>query len=198
MAYGADSLVRAAIPAIVIGILALVRRYFPAKSPPNFAAGWSLEELSGRFAFTQWLVGASMLLIGGALAWGIHSVLVNSNQFVAGLDGPSEFVLLPQTAIWWFLPGFAALALAWEITLGAWSLIGDRRDVALYNHWTTAKAGFDSTRVLRITALAIVLPIAILTALEIPEHVSLGPYEIRATGYGFGGPEFIAMRIHAG
>jgi hypothetical protein len=126
-----------------------------------------------------------MLLIGGALGWGIHSVLVNLNQFVAALDNPSDFVLLPQNATWWFLPGFAAITLAWEITLGAWSRIGDRNEVMLYNYWTIAKAGFDSTRVLRIMALVIVLPIAIVTALEVPAHSSLGRDEIRARGYGF-------------
>jgi len=94
---------------------------------------------------------------------------------------------LPQTAIWWFLPGFAALTLAWEITLGAWSLIGDKKEVALYNYWSTAKAGFDATRVLRIMAIVIVLPIAILTALALPEHVALGREEIRARGYGLSG-----------
>jgi len=182
-----DSLVRASIPAIVLAVFALARRYFPASPAPT--PGWSVEELSRRFAFKQWLVGASMLLIGGALAWGIHSLLVNLNQFAAALDGLSDFVLLPQTAIWWFLPGFAALTLVWEITLGIWSIIGDRNEVMLYNYWTTSKAGFDSTRGLRIMALVIVLPIAVLTALEIPAHSSLGRDEIRARGFGFGGTQ---------
>jgi hypothetical protein len=190
MAYSmVDSLVRAAIPAVVLSVFALARRYFPAKPAPKVGPGWSVEELSERFAVTQWLVGASMVLIGGAIAWGIHSILVSLNEFVAALDVPSDIVLFPQTAIWWFLPGFAAITLAWEITLGAWSRIGDRNEVMLYNYWTTAKAGFDSTRVLRIMVLVIVLPIAILTALEVPAHTSLGTGEIRARGYGFGGTQ---------
>lgn len=190
MAYSiVDPIERAAIPAAVFSILALARRYFPAKPAPKFGACWSIEELSERFAVTQWLVGAAMLLIGGAIAWGMHSVLVSANEFAAALDVPSDIVLFPQTAIWWFLPGFAAITLAWEITLGAWSRIGDRNQVMLYNYWTTAKAGFDSTRVLRIMALVIVLPMAILTALEVPAHTSLGPGEIRERGYGFGGTQ---------
>ncbi len=180
-----DSLVRALIPAVVLGVFALARRYLPARATLEYASAYSLEDLRGRFAVTQWLVGAAMVLVGAAIALGIHSILVNLNRFFAATDGPSDFVLLPQTAIWWFLPGFAALCLAWEITLGAWSLVGNAKDVALYNYWTTATAGFDSTRVLRIMTVVIVLPIGILTALEVPAHVTLGNEEIRMRGYGF-------------
>jgi hypothetical protein len=181
-----DSLVRASISAIVLGVFALTRRHMPAKPPPKFAVGWSLDELSARFAFTQWLVGVGMVLSGGALAWGIHSILVTLNQSVVAFDSPADFVLFPQSAIWWFLPGFAAITLAWDITLGAWSIAGDRNEVMLYNYWTTAKAGFDSTRVLRIMALVIGLPITILTLLEVPSHCSLSGTEIRVRGFGFG------------
>jgi hypothetical protein len=187
VAFGlVESLVRAAIPAVVLSVFALARRYFPAKSAKEFVTTYSIEDLDARFALTQWVVGITMVLIGGAIAWATHAVLVNLNRFVATLEGPSEFVLLPQTAVWWFLPGFAAVALAWEITLGAWSSIGDKKEVELYNYWTVTKAGFDSTRILRIMAVVIVLPIAILTALDIPEHAALRGDEIRARGYGLG------------
>lgn len=182
-----DSLARATIPALVLSVFALARRYLPAKALREPGIAYSLEELSARFAFTQWLVGGSMLLFGVAIAWGIHSILVTLNRLFADLDGPSDLVLFPQSAIWWFLPGFAAITLAWEVTLGAWSLMGNKKEVALYNYWSTAKAGFDATRVLRIMAVVIVLPIAIFTALALPEHVALGREEIRARGYGFSG-----------
>jgi hypothetical protein len=128
-----------------------------------------------------------MLAVGSVIAWGLHSILVSLSQFFVSLEGPSAFALLPQTAIWWFLPGFAALSLAWEVTLGAWSLVGDKRDVALYNYWTTVKAGFDSTRILRIMVVVIVLPVAILTCLAFPQHAVLRKDEIRARGYGWTG-----------
>jgi hypothetical protein len=179
-----ESLVRATIPAVVLSVFALARRYYPAKSANEFASTHSIEDLDSRFALTQWMVGFAMVLIGGAIAWATHAVLVNLNRFVATLEGPSEFVLLPQTAIWWFLPGFAAVTLAWQVTLGVWSSTGDKKEVELYNYWTITKAGFDSTRILRIMAVVIVLPIAILTALDIPQHVALRGDEIRARGYG--------------
>ena len=190
MAYTlVDSLVRASIPAIVLTVFAVARRYLPAKSAKEFGTAYSIDELSARFSFTQWLVGAGMVAIGTVIAWGVHTLLVSLNQLFVSLEGPSDFVLLPQAAIWWFLPGFAAITLAWEATLGAWSVMGNKREVALYNYWTTAKAGFDSTRVLRIMAVAIVMPIAILTALALPEHAVLKKEEIRTRGYGFSGTQ---------
>jgi len=48
-----DSLVRASIPAIVLTIFALARRYFPAKSAREFGTGYSIEELSSRFKARQ-------------------------------------------------------------------------------------------------------------------------------------------------
>ena len=182
-----ESLGRTAIPAIVLSVFALARRYFPAKPAKEFAGTLSIKDLDARFALPQWGVGIAMVVIGGAIAWATHAVLVNLNRFVATLEGPSEFVLLPQTAIWWFLPGFAAVTLAWDITLGVWSSVGDKKEVELYNYWTITKAGFDSTRILRIMAVVIVLPIAILTALAIPQHAALKSDEIRARGYGLGG-----------
>jgi len=180
-----DFLVRASIPAIVFTVFAIARRYLPARSARAFGTAYSIDELSSHFAFTQWLVNAGMLAIGTVIALGTHTLLVSVNQVFVSLEGPSDFVLLPQTAIWWFLPGFAALTLAWEATLGIWSLIGNHHEVALYNYWTTAKAGFDSTRVLRIMTVVIVLPIALLTALALPEHAVLQKEAIHARGYGF-------------
>ncbi len=78
-------------------------------------------------------------------------------------------MLLPQTAIWWIAPLFAAIVLAWEATLNLWALIGDKNEVVLYNYWTTAKAGFDSTRVLRIMAVVLLTPMLIFTALAIAD-----------------------------
>jgi hypothetical protein len=181
----ADFLVRASIPAVVFTVFAIARRYLPAKTAKQFGTAYSINELSSHFRLTQWLVNAGMLAIGAVIAWGTHTLLVSVNQLFISLEGPSDFVLPPQTAIWWFLPGFAALALAWEATLDTWSLIGNKNEVALYNYWTTAKAGFDSTRVLRILTVVVVLPIAIATALALPQHAVLQKEAIRARGYGF-------------
>lgn len=87
--------------------------------------------------------------------------------------------------MWWFLPGFAALTLAWDATLGAWSFFGGKEEAILYNCWTTAKAGFNSTKVLRVMAVVIVLPISILTLLAVSQHAVLRAGGIKVRGYGF-------------
>jgi hypothetical protein len=75
--------------------------------------------------------------------------------------------------------------MAWETTLGIWSLLGDREEAALYAYWTMATAGFEATRILRLMLILIGVPGAILTLLAIPEHTVLRSQDIRAHQYGF-------------
>jgi hypothetical protein len=173
----------AAIPVLVVIVFGLARRYAPASataisSPPP------LVELESRFSVTQWIVGAAMLGIGFLIFITLHRVLVIANQYFASLDGPAKFLLLPQSAIWFFLPGFAGLALTWDLTLWAWSVFGSKQVALQYEYWSNEKAGFNATRVLRIITTVIVLPIAVLTALALPEHDSLQEAGIRSHGYG--------------
>jgi hypothetical protein len=183
-----DILVRSLVPLAVVFVFAIARRYLPARATEVFE-DYSIDELSARFALTQWIVGAGMLAMGALIGFGLRWVFASLNQFFASLEGPSDITLYPQTAIWWILPFFAGVALMWEATLRVWAFWGDRREVALYNYWTIAKAGFDSTRVLRIMAVWIVLPGAILTALALPVHAVLQNEEIRDHGYGFSGTQ---------
>jgi len=80
MAYTlVDSFVRASIPAVVLTIFALARRYFPAKSAREFGTAYSIEELNVRFRSRQWLFGGGMLLTGTIIALGMHFLLANLN-----------------------------------------------------------------------------------------------------------------------
>jgi len=108
------------------------------------------------------------------------------NRLGAVLDGPAEQVLPPQAATWWILPIFAGIAMAWETTLGVWSLLGDKKEAALYAYWKMATAGFDAVRVLRIMIVVIGVPGAILTLLAVPEHDVLTHDGVLARRYGFG------------
>ena len=56
-------------------------------------------------------------------------------------DGPADFRIWPQSAIWWFFPGFGALTLSWEITLQLWSHLGNRDDASLYAYWSNQRTG---------------------------------------------------------
>jgi hypothetical protein len=128
-------------------------------------------------------VGFAMVVIGIVFFWLTHLALVALNRGLAASEGPAYFVLLPQTAIWWFFPGFGALSLSWELTLLIWTTFGNQKEADLYDAWSSQKAGFDSRRVLRLMALFILAPIGLLTCLALREHDTLHDAEIRSTGF---------------
>jgi hypothetical protein len=111
-------------------------------------------------------------------------LLVFLSGWDAVLDGPASFRLFPQTAIWWFFPGFVALTVGYEIVLQLWSRFGDSGRAARYNAWSNAKAGFDGRRLLLWMALIVAAPIGIFTLLELPVHVSVTDQAIIDHGYG--------------
>ena len=182
---GLDLLAKAAVPAAVALVFGMARRFLPARALTNKLGHHSIEDLNDRFRGTQWIVGFSMLAVGVALFWLTHVAFVEMNGALARSEGPAKLVLLPQTAIWWFFPGFGALSLSWELTLLLWSSFGDRREADLYDTWSSQKAGFDSRRVLRMMALFIAFPIGVLTCLALPMHDSLHEGEIRTSGFAW-------------
>jgi hypothetical protein len=107
-----------------------------------------------------------------------------ANSYVAFRAANASFILLPSPWIWVFLPLIGALCLAWEITLRLWSLVGSPLRTAKYESWSNTKAGFDCTRVLRIFALTIELPIAIATVLALPIHTSIDDMGIEIGHFG--------------
>src|SRR5258708_3254851 len=96
-------------------VFAIARRYMSAASVKPLEAHISIADLTNRFGGTQWIVGISMVLVGVLFFFTTHAIFVWLNQYLAAADGPAEFTLWPQKAIWWFFPGFGALALSWEI-----------------------------------------------------------------------------------
>ena len=145
-----------------------------------------MADLENRFGKTQWIVlGISMLGVGVLFAVSTHAALILLNKYFSTKDGPAESRLWQQSAVWWFLPGFGALALSWEIVLQLWSDFGNREEAQLYNYWSVQKSGFDVTKLLRWMAILIVLPVGILTVLVLPMHASLRQDDIRDCGYAF-------------
>jgi hypothetical protein len=180
-----DFIAKALVPIVILVVLALARRYMPASSLRNRTHHCTREELDARFSSTQWIVGASVVFVGVILALGMHAALVSLNHLFGATDS-AQMWLWPQSAIWWFFPGFAALILSWEIVLRIWALLGNPKDPHDYAYWTSLKAGFDSTRALRWMAVLFLLPIGALTFLELPVHVAFDQDEIRDCGYAFG------------
>lgn len=182
---GWNVLPKAAVPAAVALVFGLARRYLPARALADRVSPYSMPALNEQFRSTQWIVGFAMVIVGIAFYWLTHLALVETNRALAASEGAAHFVLLPQTAIWWFFPGLGALSLMWELTLLIWSIFGDKEKADLYDAWSAQKAGFDSRRVLRIMALFIALPIGLLTFLALPMHDTLHETEIRSTGFAW-------------
>ena len=171
------------VPVAVYSVLALARRYSPpAKLNTNKdLAPAVLEE---RFQVTQWFVNSGTVLVMVLVFWVGYESLSNLNRWVASSEGASYFQLLPTRVIWGFFPGFAAVALSWDLVLLIWSACGGRAVVARYKYWTDLKAGFNSGRVLHLLVLFIVLPIGFVTAFAVPMYTTLREHEIDIRGFG--------------
>jgi hypothetical protein len=180
---------RLVIPVAVYGTFALARRYIPAKANVQSADQSFISHPDESFSGTQWIVGTATALVITGFAFLMHALLVFLNGWWGALDGPSSFRLFPQTAIWWFFPGFGALTIGYEIVLQLWSRFGDAGRVVRYSEWSNSKAGFDGRRLLRWMALLIAAPIGIFTLLEVPVHVSLTDQVIVDHGYGLSKPK---------
>jgi hypothetical protein len=138
-----------------------------------------------RFSNIQWLVGAGMVGIGVLFADGSFAALLKTNRLLASFDGPANYWIWPQSAIWWFFPGFGAVTLSWEFVLQVWARFGNRDEANLYSYWSNQKLGFDATKLLRWMAILIALPVGIFTVLALPIHTALRQSGIKDCGYAF-------------
>jgi hypothetical protein len=178
MSVGIEDLVaRMLVPVAVLASLGLLRRYLPAhRTDPQrqLDSQGDVED----FTYANVAFYAGMIVVGIAFAFLSHKGLVWCNRQFAEADGPAVFRLLPQSAIWWFFPGFGTLCLSWEITLFFWSLFVGRGKVTRFSDWSSERVGYDCTRVLRWMALRIVLPVGVATLLALPIHSTLTDGEI--------------------
>lgn len=135
-----------------------------------------------------------MLVVMVLFALGTWFVLSRANRLIASLDGPNAIHLLPQSAIWWFFPGFGALACSYEITLQVLARFVGRETTDMFNDWAnnttrgwvrSRYTGIDSRRVLRWMMIGVAFPIGLFVALALPMHANVGPDSIRDCGYAF-------------
>jgi hypothetical protein len=168
---------RMLVPAAVISILGLIRKYLPAGARKPGAHPRSKEDIED-FSSANVAVYSSMAVVGIAFALSVHWALVAGNRHFAETDGPAAFQLFPSAAIWWFFPGIGALCLSWPIVLFLWALLEGHGKVARYIQWTNEQAGFDSTRALQWLAVIVALPIGIASLLAIPLHSTLRDTDI--------------------
>jgi len=181
---------KAIVPAAVIIAFAFFRKRYP-NSPARLTQR-EIEGLDYRFQGMKWLPQFFMVLIGIIFVFSTHAALVALNKHFASANQSPAIFLLPQTAIWWFFPGFGALTLSWELTLQIGNLVWGRPLANLYSDWSDATRSywgqgsqFDSRKVLRLLAVVIALPIGILTALALPMHATITQERITDCGYAF-------------
>jgi hypothetical protein len=168
---------RMLVPAEVIGVLGLLRKYLPA-GETNPQAQLDKNGDVEDFTSANMAVYACMIVVGIAFAFVTHWALAAGNRHFARADGPAEFQFFPSGVLWWFFPGFGALCLSWEITLFLWSLFAGRSKIVRFAAWTSERAGYDRTRALRWMAAGIAMPIGIASLLAVPMHSSLRERDI--------------------
>ena len=168
--------------AIFVGALvfALARKYMPA--PP--ARELSEEERDAAITVSPWFPWLAMVAFGILFALTSYFALFKLNRYVASSDGSPQFILLPQSAIWWFLPLFGALVLPWDVTLELWALAGHRLEARLYREEASRKVDYDPNKMMHLLAI-LAAPIALASILALSMHVSLGEAEIHDCGYAF-------------
>jgi hypothetical protein len=82
-----------------------------------------------------------------------------------------------------FLPGFAALAVPWPLTV--WYLRKVRRweEADSIEDQSDSKSGMNSFRIMKWLSIGLVAPIGIFTVLAIPIHFSIGASHVRVGHY---------------
>jgi hypothetical protein len=183
---------RGVVIVVVTTALATFRKWMPASAIRIGGEMSDTGDLEQRFMPLRGRVIGAMIAIGVMFALGSWYLLSRTNMFLARLDGPADFILLPQPSIWWFFPCFGALCLCWEITLQIWSLFEDRETLNLFSDWTNQSPtfwgsyyGMDSRKILRWMTVLIALPILVFTMLALNMHAIVSSKQIRDCGYGF-------------
>jgi len=172
-----NSAVRASIPAIVLIVFAVLRRYLPNRTLLQIS-----RDDEKRFSILQWAFGASMLGIAAVFLLSSYFTILKANHFLATLGKPA-FVVLPTPAMWLVFPVFGALCVPYYAALQIWKRF-DSWQSAKYEAWENRHAQFNGTRVFMMVILCIELPIGIATVLAIPIHAAFSATEISVGHFG--------------
>jgi hypothetical protein len=177
MAY--SYLPRLFVPLVIGVAFSLFRRYFPAKPDLTLER---YDRPEGKRLPTG-AFSAITIAMGLAIAVGGYFVLLTTNHLFAKSDGPALAQTFPVRAIWCFLPGFAALAVPWPLTIALLRRSTYHNEAAYVEDEANRKSGFDCFRIMVGINLFLVLPIAIFTFLALPERLTLANNEILWTHY---------------
>ena len=176
------------VPLIIGFVFSLFRRYFPRKPDLTLER---YDRPEGKRLPTG-VFGTITVTMGLAIAVGGYFALLTTNHLFAKSDGPALAQTFPSAAIWLFLPGFAALAIPWPLTIALLRRSPYLDEAAYIEDEGNRRSGFDCFRVMVGVNLLLIFPIAILTFLALPERLTLTNNEILWTHYGSLTPEGLA------
>jgi hypothetical protein len=169
-------------------IFAAFRKYFPAKPDPTLQR---YDRPEGKRLPTG-AFSAITISMGLSIALGGYFGLRAINHQFAKADGPALVHAFPVSAIWCFLPAFAALAIPWPLTIAVLRRSEYHNEAAYVEVEGSNKSGFDCFRVMIGMNLFIVLPLAFFTLLALPERLTLTEHNILWTHYASFQPEIFS------
>jgi hypothetical protein len=166
-------------PVIVALIFALFRRMAP---PRIRMAGHRYDESQVPEPLPGGMITGAMWSLGVGLAL-LFFVLRGANHLWASLEGPSILTQYAPQFIWCFFPGFAAVAIPWPLTIWYLRKVGRWEEADSIEDAADSKGGMDSFRIMKLLSIVVVGPIALLTVLAVPIHLSISDSEVRVGRY---------------
>jgi hypothetical protein len=173
------------VPLGIALAFAAFRKYFPAKPNPDLDR---YDRPEGKRLPTG-AFSAITIATGLTIAVGGYFALRAINHLFAKSDGAALAQAFPVSVTWCFLPGFAAIAIPWPLTIAVLRRSAYRVEAEYIEAQNNSKAGFDCFRVMVGMNLFLVLPIAVFTFLALPERLTLTEQNILWTHYASLRPE---------
>ncbi len=177
------------MPITIALSFALFRRMAP---PHARMAGHRYDESQIPEPLSPGIIGGAMWSVGIVLAM-FFFVFRGANHLWASFEGPSLLTQYPPQVIWCFFPGFAALSIPWPLTIWYLRRVGRWEEADSVQDAADSKGGFDSFRVMKWLAIGVVAPIAVVTLLAVPIHLSITDSEVRVGHFASLCPEIFPL-----
>jgi len=177
------------VPIAIALAFALFRRMAP---PRARMAGHRYDASQIPEPLAAGVIGGAMWSLGIALAM-LFFVLRGANHLWASLEGPSLLTQYAPQVFWCFLPGFAAVSMPWPLTVWYLRRVGRWEEADSVQDPSDSKGGFDSFRIMKWLSIGVVGPIAVLTLLAVPIHLSITDSEVRVGHYASFRPDIFPL-----
>ena len=170
---------KALVPAIIVFVLALLRRIAP---PRSRMVKHRYDESQAPEPLPTGVIGGVMWGLGIGLAL-MFFLLRAANHWWASLEGSAILTQFATPVIWSFFPGFAALSIPWPLTVWYLRRVGRGEEADSIEDASDSKGGMNSFRVMKWLGIGLACPIGFFTLLAIPIHLSISDSEVRVGHY---------------